>query len=266
MARIRSIKPEFFRHEALFEAEQADKLPLRLAYIGLWTAADKEGRFKWQPRALKLDCLPYDSCDFSRVLDALATRGFIQKYEHEGQFYGFIPSWKAHQVINNRETESILPDPHESTVLTREARVNDASSTRLKHAQGEGKGKEGKGREGEREGRVNADISVEPVADKKQKLRTIPADFGISDAVRAWSAQNGFMRLSERLEHFTGYAKASGKTYADWDQAFMNAIRGDWANLNGKTKSSQSRHSGNDDWLPPELRVLPEKTIEAVRV
>lgn len=165
MARIRTIKPEFFRHEALFEAEQADNLPLRLAFIGLWTAADKEGRFKWQPRALKLDCLPYDSCDFSRVLDALVTRGFIQKYEYEGQFYGVIPSWKSHQVINNRETESILPNPHESTILTREARVDDASGTRLEHAQGEGKGREG---EGEGKGNTCDDAKASP--------RPIPAE------------------------------------------------------------------------------------------
>ena len=58
MARIRTIKPEFFRHEALFEAEQATGLPLRVAYAGLFTAADREGRFKWSPRSLKLDCLP----------------------------------------------------------------------------------------------------------------------------------------------------------------------------------------------------------------
>ena len=57
MARIRTIKPEFFRHEALFEAEHRAGLPLRLAFAGLWTAADREGRFKWRPRQLKLDVL-----------------------------------------------------------------------------------------------------------------------------------------------------------------------------------------------------------------
>jgi hypothetical protein len=38
-------------------------------------------------------------------------------------------------------------------------------------------------------------------------------------------------RLEQRLDHFRGYALASGKKYVDWDQAFMNAIRGDWAGL-----------------------------------
>ncbi|GAA4169527.1 hypothetical protein [Shinella granuli] len=80
MARIRTIKPEFFKHEGIFDAEQETGLPLRLAFAGLWTQCDREGRFAWRPRQLKVDILPYDELDFLRVLDALATRGFIVKY------------------------------------------------------------------------------------------------------------------------------------------------------------------------------------------
>jgi hypothetical protein len=150
MARIRTVKPELFRHEALFEAEQKSGLPLRLAYIGIFTACDREGRFKWKPRALKLDVIPYDDVDFSRVLDALVTHGFIVKYEFEGDQFGCIPSWHTHQVINNRESTSILPSPEESTVCTCDPRVTNASTTTLVHTQAEGKGRErkGKGREG----------------------------------------------------------------------------------------------------------------------
>lgn len=157
MARIRTIKPSFFRHEALFEAEQETGLPLRVAFAGLWTAADREGRFKWAPRQLKLDCLPFDDVDFSRVLHALATRGFIAEYEHDGAIYGAIPSWSAHQVINNREAPSDLPEPSNINALTREARVDDATSTPLKHAQAEGKG-----REGERKGKEHTSSVGKP--------------------------------------------------------------------------------------------------------
>ncbi len=145
MARIRTIKPAFFRHVELFEAEQETGLPLRVAFSGLWTAADREGRFRWNPRELKLDCLPHDNLDFSRVLDALATRGFVVKYTIAGKDYGHIPSWKDHQVINNRESPSDLPKPPEAQKnLTRAPRVPDACPTPLMHTQGEGKGREGK--------------------------------------------------------------------------------------------------------------------------
>lgn len=147
MARIRTIKPQFFRHEELFEAERETSLPLRLAFAGLWTAADREGRFKWTPRALKLDCLPYDDVDFSRVLDALTTRGFIVRYEVDGIEYGAIPSWATHQVINNREAPSTFPEPNENNTLTRDARVDHATTTPLVQVQVEGKGKEGKGKD-----------------------------------------------------------------------------------------------------------------------
>jgi len=131
MARIRSIKPEFFRHEALFEAERETGLPLRLAFAGLWTVADREGRFKWRPRAMKLDVLPYDDVDFAAVLDQLADRGFVIRYEVGGDVFGAIPSWSSHQVINNRESESTIPARVTNASSTRAARVIDATTTPL---------------------------------------------------------------------------------------------------------------------------------------
>lgn len=159
MARIRTVKPELFRHEDLYEAEIQTGLPLRLSFIGLFTACDREGRFKWKPRQLKLDVIPYDEIDFSRVLDALASRGFIIKYRNlrdNDDEYGFIPSFTQHQVINNKEKDSELPDPEECEQYQHIPRDDHASTTPLSKEQGEGKGKgkgkEGKGKEGEGNG------------------------------------------------------------------------------------------------------------------
>jgi hypothetical protein len=166
--RIRTIKPEFFKHEGLFDLERETGLPIRIAFSGLWTCCDREGRFEWRPRWLKSEIIPYDDVDFSRVLDALATRGFLVKYAIGAQTYGYIPSWKKHQVINNRELDSLIPAPPEEvqiqeadTSLTRDARVVDGPSTRtsrvtdacpnslnVPQAEGEGEWK-GNGTEGE---------------------------------------------------------------------------------------------------------------------
>lgn len=135
MPRIRSIKPEFFSHEELFDLEAECGFPVRLAFAGLWTVADREGRFKWRPRSLKKDILPYDNVDFERVLEALAGAGFIKKYASDDEFFGFIPSFTEHQHVNAREPQSKLPDP------------SDARTCTHVHARGEGKGREGKGRE-----------------------------------------------------------------------------------------------------------------------
>ena len=50
--RIRTVKPEFFLHEGLYELESQTKLPIRLSFSGLWCVADREGRFKWEPRKI----------------------------------------------------------------------------------------------------------------------------------------------------------------------------------------------------------------------
>ncbi len=94
--------------------------------------------------------------------------------------------------------------------------------------------------------RTIIDMSAVPAMKKtaKRKSKTsLPNDFGISDSVRAWATAKGHGRLEEHLEHFIGSAKANGYEYADWDAAFMNAVRNDWAKL----RQSNARGSGGAD-------------------
>lgn len=114
MPKIRTVKPELFKHEELYDAEYDYRLPLRIAFVGLITCCDREGRFRWQPRRLKSDVLPFDEVDMGQVLDALVERGFIKKYEYQNQWYGCIPSFLRHQRINSHESQSILPAPEGS--------------------------------------------------------------------------------------------------------------------------------------------------------
>jgi hypothetical protein len=113
MPRIRSVKPELFTHEGLFELEMQYQLPLRLAYIALFSCCDREGRFRWQPARLKLHMLPYDKVDVTQVLNIFFQRGYIQKYKYQGEFYGCIPSWSRHQKIR-KEAKSTLPSIEEA--------------------------------------------------------------------------------------------------------------------------------------------------------
>jgi hypothetical protein len=173
--RIRTIKPEFFTHEGLYEAEIETGLPIRVAFAGLWCVADREGRFKWEPRRIGVQVLPYDGVDFSRVLDALTTRGFVVMYRVNDACFGLIPSFQKHQVINNRESESVLPDPSSENVeFIEKYEENHASTTRegrVTHAgQGEGKGREGNKEGKGKEGRVDLGSSTN-VAFEELKTR-----------------------------------------------------------------------------------------------
>lgn len=79
-------------------------------------------------------------------------------------------------------------------------------------------------------------------ARKRVSKTPLPDGFSISPRVDAWAAERGHGRLSERLEHFVGYVKRNGTQYADWDEAFMSAIREDWAKFgNGAINGSEAR-------------------------
>lgn len=111
MARIRALKPGFFKDHELFMAEKESGYPLRLAYEGLWCVADREGRFKWKPHEIKTDVLPYDDVDMAKVLDALVKCKKIIRYKCAGEDYGYIPKFAEHQHVNKNEANSTLPAP-----------------------------------------------------------------------------------------------------------------------------------------------------------
>jgi hypothetical protein len=113
MARIRSVKPDFFRHEGLqsLEAEHPGSYCM-LVFEGLWVICDRAGRFEWKPRTIKLDVLPFLEYDITGTLQLLAGAGFIQRYEVQGKIYGRIPSWEAHQTFESLKNEKVrFPDP-----------------------------------------------------------------------------------------------------------------------------------------------------------
>ena len=91
-----------------------------------------------------------------------------------------------------------------------------------------------------------------PKKTRKPAKTLLPSDFAISAAVRTWAQANGHMNLQAHFDSFVGKARASGYTYADWDQALQNAIRDDWAKLGTQQRpppaqqARPSRHSNFD--------------------
>jgi hypothetical protein len=146
MARIRTIKPEFFTSEDI-----TSLTPLaRLFYVSLWCEADREGLLSWRKGTLKQRYLPADSVSIELLADELESAGLIVIYEVEGKEYAEIPSFKSHQVINNRESESIIP-----------SRVKVASQRVQAEGREGRKGREGKGKEGiERATRLTHDFQM----------------------------------------------------------------------------------------------------------
>jgi len=95
--------------------------------------------------------------------------------------------------------------------------------------------------------RLRDDSVTQNASPEKRRVKylSIPDGFGISERVRAWAEAKQHQNLEAHLEHFVGYAVATGKTYADWDQAFMNAVRDNWAKI-GQLKPVAG--SGGSQW------------------
>ena len=105
MARIRSIKPEFFTDE------DVGSLPplTRLLFIAMWCEADKAGRIKDKPASLKARCLPFDNIKVEKALEELADAQFIYRYEVDGERYIQVRTWEEHQRPHHTERESRMP-------------------------------------------------------------------------------------------------------------------------------------------------------------
>lgn len=116
MTRIRTVKPEFFRHEALQDLEIANpgKYPM-MVFEALWGHCDSKGRFEWKPRMLKLDILPFLAFDMAETLSILDAGGMVRRYSVGGKEYGEVPTFEKHQRLSGKElTEGEkFPEPEE---------------------------------------------------------------------------------------------------------------------------------------------------------
>lgn len=198
MARIRTIKPEFFTSEDI-----VGLTPLaRLLYVAIWCEADKEGRLVWKPLTFKLRYFPGDNCDIHALCTEVLEANLVTLY---GNGYAFVPSFKAHQHINPRETDSQLPAPDASS--TRAPRVGTRHG-RDSDAQG---GREGKGKEGIPDGEPAGFASfwsTWPKSDRKQAK---------GECLKAWKKAGAEPHAAlvvghvERMKASPGWTKQGGE-------------------------------------------------------
>jgi hypothetical protein len=123
MPRSRNIKPAFFKNEVLAG------LPFeyRLLFIGIWTIADRAGRFEDRPLRIKMEVFPADNVDVDAGLKALHDNGFILRYSIEGQKYCQVLAWH-HQNPHIKEAKSTIPAPCEYSASTGNSRTSRADS------------------------------------------------------------------------------------------------------------------------------------------
>lgn len=230
MARIRTIKPDFWTDEKLTECS----LSARLLFIGTWNFADDSGNLDRSSKQIKARVFPMDSMNCEPLIQELIIQGLLIEYSCDCKKFLHIKGFLKHQLIN-RPSKPSCPEFDES--LINQCSVSEHSLST--HARREGK-----------EGKEDiATPSAKPSAPRRKKAKTIiPDEFSISESVSLWAEKNGYQLMEKRLEHFITACQAKGYEYADWDAAFRTAISDDWAKL-GKATPKTDKPFDMDKFL-----------------
>jgi hypothetical protein len=98
MARIRSIKPEFWTSEQVMECSPN----ARLMFIGMWNFADDCGRLPCSTKSIKAQIFPSDDISLDAIrgmINELSSNGLVLIYSVEDKDYLQITGW-SHQRID----------------------------------------------------------------------------------------------------------------------------------------------------------------------
>lgn len=159
MARIRTIKPEFWSSEQVMECSPI----ARLLFIGLWNFCDDAGNHVDSDKTIKAEVFPGDdisSSDVRRMIDELSSNGLVVRYTSENKGFLHVTGWK-HQKI---ERPSYKHPPFQAEASPNDRRTIGELSP---------PGREGKGREKE-ESSLRSDSSSPSAEDPPADLLTQP--------------------------------------------------------------------------------------------
>ncbi|MEN6422031.1 MAG: hypothetical protein ABFD76_08785 [Smithella sp.] len=225
MSRIRTIKPEFWTDEQVVECSPT----ARLLFIGLWNFCDDQGIHPYSPKTIKMEIFPGDDFKITTIenlLQELIKNSLVKTYHVDNKQYLIITGWR-HQKIEKPNSKYPIPQ------------LFDDQSENAQQPVGDQTPEEGIIGRDNRKGR-----------DKRKTKTSIPENFGISERVKKWAADKKHNCLEDHLESFKLKCRAKDYQYVDWDEAFMNAIRDNWAKIGNGNGNGQAQASD-----PPPLIV-----------
>lgn len=227
--------PTRLLREGILTSDRVNLLdpPGEVFYRRLMSVVDDFGRFDGRPVMLKSRCFPLRvdtirEADISRWIAMCEKAGLIALYEVGGK--RFLEMLDFRQSV--RAKGSQYPERPKAVSATQLCSTCDADATQML-------------RTSDADALVvvfgDVDVDVDGGAPRAKTARvSLPAGFAISERVRAWAEEKGHTMLPQRLEHFVGYVKRNGKKYVDWDEAFMGAVREDWAHLNNQVQATKA--------------------------
>lgn len=247
MARIRTIKPEFWTDEKIGSI----KRDIRLLFIGLWNLADDDGVLKANPAYIKGQLFAFDdelrTGTVKEWLDALENARMVIPFSHNRESYYVIRSFKSHQKIN-RPTPSKIPLESIKSALFGDSCTHGVIT---EHSPQERKGKEGKGKEGN---------GMEFMHERDEKLENEVLEyFGFNSITNFDKARtvNDFifsLKNSDQLENFKNQFFAYCE-YKKLSQSFVHSFQ----NFIGRQKDQFQNGAWNSENWGHKLREEKEK-------
>lgn len=236
-----NLMPSRIIREGILTSDRVDRLtePAEVFYRRLMSVVDDFGRYFGKPSLLRSACYPLrvdvvGEDLINRHLAECIDAGLILAYDHASKPYLQMVDFK--QQVRAKDSKFPAPPGEMQSKCAADAQQVKSNA----HLDGVVVvvGNVSEGGDGG-EGRVA----------RQSRKTPLPAGFAISPAVQLWAAERGFTQLEARLEDFIGKAKAKGYTYVDWDHAFMNAVRNDWADLarKGAKRGKGSIHDQRAD-------------------
>lgn len=95
MARLRTVKPEFWTDERVGEVS----VTARLLFIATWNFADDHGGLDRSAKQLKAQAFPYDNIDCEPLVQELLKARLLIEYEVGGKKYLHIKGFRTHQKV-----------------------------------------------------------------------------------------------------------------------------------------------------------------------
>jgi len=261
LARIRSVKPEFWDDRKLAKRTSRDA---RLLYIALWNLADEHARLNGDPQWIKGQAFSYDddldATAVAKLIEELAAPvvGAVVPYEVDGDPYLFLPKLGKHQRLEPEKVRSRLPDPPgpgapdpppdmpspESGTDQSERRADESARDPDESARGAdqsaahadkpallyvaGSMEHGAGGRGSREAHAVPNAPAPGFSE-------IPDGFQPSDAMRRW-AHSTYPGLDLDFEtaQFIRHFRAEGKRKKSWVDAWQKWIADSHARRNSR--------------------------------
>ncbi len=263
MARIRTLKPEFWTSEQVVDCSPN----ARLLFIGLLNFADDRGVLKNSPRTIKASVFPADDgilSDSVRLLvGELVKNGLLGVFDHEGVEFLHVLKFSKHQRVDKPTYK--YPTPPKSPAGYKEWSSNgiglngdlfDERST----PEGNGTGREGKGREG-REG-AREQSSNGRGSDSKSPSRgsRLAEDWKPSDANVEFAKDRGFSAIQivdvarQFVRYWTG-PDARSPAKKDWDRTWEN-----WVEREAQRPGALRKPAASDD--DPNFGVRSPNALE----